>query len=327
MAKVLVTGGAGFIGAHLVQRLKKSHEVTVVDNLKTIGGIPYVPKDVRFMLRDICDPSLYSELSTESFDYVYHLAAQSAGESSYDNPQYDLLTNSYGTYLVSQFAKKTKVKNFIYTSTVAIYGNNASGEAIESMAAAPDSIYGVSKYSGELFVHQAFRGTPTQYSIYRLFNCYGPGENLNYLKKGMVSIFASYIWRGLPIQVKGSLDRYRDFTYIDDCIDILDGALTNENACGKTYNLSSGKKTIIRDLLLLMCNVAGVAVDYPVQVLGGTPGDTHGFHASILQLQRDFNWEPKVDLKRGLSIYFDWIRSVPVCEDISNYHPFQQLGG
>lgn len=325
MKKILITGGGGFLGTHLIEKFltqeKDNVQIVVVDNGKSIGGIFFRHPKVEFLLDDICKPELYDKLSHYAFDAIYHLAAQSAGESSYDNPQYDLLTNSYGTYLMANFAKKQKVRRFIYTSTVAVYGNSASGLTEETAAIKPDSIYGVSKYSGELFVRQILEKSECATSIFRVFNTFGPGENLNYMKKGMVSIYASYIWRNQPILVKGSLDRYRDYTYIDDCIEALYKAYDNENSFGETYNLSSGVKTSVRDLLALMVRTAKKPEDYPIQELPSTPGDSFGFHASIKKLESDLNWEPKISLEEGLIKYFEWIFSIPVCDDLSPYHP------
>lgn len=322
METVLVTGGAGFIGAHLVDRLiNEGNKVVIVDNLKTIGGIPYVNPKADFFKGDICENELYSKLEKYQFDTIYHLAAQSAGESSYDNPQYDLLSNSFGTYQVALFAKKTGVKRFIYTSTVAVYGKSAAGHTEETAEIRPDSIYGVSKFSGELFVRQLLEDTDCKYTMFRVFNAYGPGENLNYLKKGMVSIYASFIWRGESVQVKGSLDRYRDYTYIDDCIDALLMCRDNSNSFSQVYNLSSGVKTIVRDLINEMIDVAGKGKGYPVVELGGTPGDTFGFHASVEKLEKDLGWKPKVGLREGLEKYFAWINKVPVQDSITDFHP------
>ncbi|MDC1174704.1 NAD(P)-dependent oxidoreductase [Bacteriovoracaceae bacterium] len=319
---ILVTGGAGFIGAFLTDRLlKEGHSVVIVDNLNTIGGIPYINPKAKFLNQDICDESLYSELNNYKLDAIYHLAAQSGGEPSYDNPKYDLLTNSLGTYLLAKFAKENNIPRFIYTSTVAIYGSNAEGDTKEDTIAAPDSIYGVSKLSGEYFIKQLLKGSKTSYSMFRVFNSYGPGEDLNYLKKGMVSIYASFIWRNEPIHVKGSLDRYRDFTYIEDTVDVLYLSLENSNTYNQIYNLSSGIKTIIRDLLSTMVQVSNQDKDYPIKEGYGTLGDSFGFHANIDKLRKDLNWEPKVQIKEGLEKYFQWIDSLPLTNDLKGLHP------
>ena len=169
MKHVLVTGGAGFIGAYLVKRLiDLKIEVTIIDNLQNVGGISYVHPKAKFINGDICDGSIYPKLQNLNIDTVYHLAAQSAGEPSYDNPKFDILTNSYGTYLVAKFCKDNKINRLIYTSTVAVYGDNNHGILDENSPIGPDSIYGVSKYSGEMFIEQMLKNSETKYTIFRV---------------------------------------------------------------------------------------------------------------------------------------------------------------
>ena len=195
MRKVLVTGGAGFLGSHLVHKLiQKNYKVMIVDNLTSRGGIPFVnPKSI-FLRGDLIDSQILKKIENFKPEIIYHLAAQSAGEPAYDDPKQDLLNNGYCTYLICNLAKKINAKKLIYTSSVAVYGNNK--KAInEKTPINPDSIYGISKYLGELYIKQILYGTKTNTIIYRIFNTYGPGENLNYVKKGMVSIYCSYLWK------------------------------------------------------------------------------------------------------------------------------------
>lgn len=323
MKKVLVTGGAGFIGAYLVKKLIESGvSVTIVDCLKDVGGISYVHPEARFINADICSQALYLDLRNRGFDTVFHLAAQSAGEPSYDDPSYDIMTNSFGTYQIAKFCKETGVDRLIYTSTVAVYGNTKEGALAENSLIDPDSIYGVSKYSGEMYIKQLLKNSKTKYSIFRVFNTYGPGENLNFRKKGMVSIYISYLWKNEPIKVKGSLDRYRDFTYIDDTVDALLSCISNSRSFGETYNLSSGIKTEVRQLLDKILLAFGKSIDYDVLEQGGTPGDSFGFHSDVEKIQNQLNWSPKVDLDEGLSKYSQWVMKVPVKDKLGDYHPF-----
>lgn len=193
--KVLVTGGAGFIGAHLVKKLlDNNHKVLVFDNLSSIGGILFKNPKSQFIKGDLTRSKDIKKIESWKPEVIYHLAAQSGGESAYLNPKKDYMTNGYGTLNLCKIAKKIKVKHFIYTSSVAVYGSNHK-KINELSAINPDSIYGVSKFAGEMFINQELKNTKIRYTIFRVFNTYGPGENLNYLKKGMVSIYASYVWK------------------------------------------------------------------------------------------------------------------------------------
>ncbi|MBH10746.1 MAG: hypothetical protein CMG74_10435 [Candidatus Marinimicrobia bacterium] len=321
MKKILITGGAGFLGSHLVNKLKNDYKIVIVDTLKGVGGIPYVPTDIIHLNYDITDKKLYQELNNHNFFAIYHLAAQSAGEPAYDNPQYDIMNNSYGTCLMAKYCMEKEIKRFIYTSTVAVYGTSKNKNIFdENSPILPDSIYGVSKYSGELFVKQFLSASKSNFTIFRVFNTYGPGENLNYLKKGMVSIYASYIWRNLPIIVKGSVNRYRNFLYVDDNINALTKSLNHGSAFNQIYNLSGGDKVLVKDLLKIMIKKAGKNSDYPIIEEKNTPGDSFGTHGRIDKIRSDLNWDPKVTLDKGLESYFEWINRIPVSDDISNYH-------
>ena len=200
--KVLVTGGAGFIGSHLVEKLiNHKFEVMSVDSLDTIGGIPYINPKSKFVKGNILDNKVLKMIKKWKPEIIFHLAAQSGGESAYDNPKNDYLTNGYGTYLLALLAKELKVKHFIYSSSVAVYGSNIKKKITEKTKISPDSIYGISKYAGEMFIKQILSKSKIKTSIFRIFNTYGPGEDLNYLKKGMVSIYCSYVWKNKPIIV------------------------------------------------------------------------------------------------------------------------------
>ncbi len=324
MKHVLVTGGAGFIGAYLVKRLIESNiNVTIIDNLKDVGGISYIHPKANFINSDICDISLYPKLRELNIDTVYHLAAQSAGEPSYDEPKYDILTNSYGTYLISKFCRENNIKRLIYTSTVAVYGNFNGGMINEETQINPDSIYGVSKYSGELFIKQMLKETNTKYTIFRVFNTYGPGENLNFQKKGMISIYISYLWKKEPIKIKGSLERYRDFTFIDDNVDALLSCYDKSISYGETYNLSSGNRVTVKNLIKNILTAFNLPSDYGIVELPNTPGDSFGFNSNPDKIKSHLNWESKVNLEEGLKRYYKWVISTPVQKDLNSFHPFK----
>jgi len=324
MTKILVTGGAGFIGAHLTQKLiNLKHNVMVVDSLKTIGGIPYInPKSI-FVRGDIRSKKIIKKIEKWKPKIIFHLAAQSGGESAYDDPKYDYLSNGYGTYLLSTVAKKINVKYFIYASSVAVYGSNPNSKITEKSKINPDSIYGISKYVGEMFIKQILYSTKSRTRIFRIFNTYGPGENLNFLKKGLVSIYSSYIWRNKPIVVKGSLYRFRNLNYIDDCVNILVKSVSNKNLKkNEIFNLSSGKVTTMKQLINEILKVNNKK-KYKIQIEKGTPGDSFGYHASNKYLRKKFANYRFIKLQKGLKKYFQWIDKLPKNKKLYNYHPLK----
>ena len=326
MKKILVTGGAGFIGAHLVQKLiDKKFKVMVVDNLKTIGGIPYVNPKSYFLKGDILDEKILKKIKKWRPHIIYHLAAQSGGESAYDNPKFDYLTNGYGTYLLSKIAKKVNVKQFIYSSSVAVYGSTKKKKISEKSNINPDSIYGISKYVGEMFIKQILYKSNVKTTIFRIFNTYGPGENLNYLKKGMVSIYSSYLWRNKPIIVKGSLKRFRNYQYIDDVVKILTETISNHKLKkNETFNLTTGKATTVAKLIKIIKKINNKPHHKIIVKAKGTQGDSFGFDSSNKYIKKRFSNFKFTSLNEGLSKYFQWINNIPRTKKLNKLHPLNK---
>lgn len=323
MTKILVTGGAGFIGAHLTDTLiKKGHKVLVVDLMRKQGGIPFKNSKCKFIKGNITDKKVIKQIKNWRPKIIYHLAAQSAVETAYDNPKSDILTNTYGTYLLCNLAREIKVQRFIYTSTVAIYGNNPKEGINENSNPNPESLYGISKLTGEMFVRQILYSSKIKTFIFRLFNTYGPGENLKNLKKGMVSIYSSYVWQEKPVLVKGSLNRFRDIVYIKDCVSILYRSLViNSRKKNEIFNLSFGENYTVRLLLKHIFAAANVKKNYPIVISKGTKDDSFGFHTSSKKIRKIFKYKPVYNLKKGLKEYFKWIKKIPKNESLKKYHP------
>lgn len=321
--KILVTGGLGFIGAHLVKKLlDHKHKVLVFDNLSTIGGIIYKNPKSSFIKGDLVNSKDVKKIEKWKPKVIYHLAAQSGGESAYINPMKDYLSNGFGTYNLCKIAKKLKVKHFIYGSSVAVYGSSTKKKINELSKINPDSIYGVSKFAGEMFINQELKKTKIKTTILRIFNTYGPGENLNFLKKGMVSIYCSYIWKKKPIVVKGALNKVRDVTFIDDVVNVLYETLSNKKLKkNEVINLSSGNSFTVKKLLkeiLISCGKK----DYKIITTKSTPGNSKIFHTSNRKLKKKYPNIIFTPIKIGLKKYFNWINKIPKNKNLKNFHPF-----
>ncbi len=320
MSKILITGGAGFIGAHLANSLKKKNKIMVVDNLENKGGIPFVDKSYIFIKGSILDHKVLKKIERWKPNIIYHLAAQSGGEGAYDNPKKDFDTNGFGTFLIAKLAKKINCKYFIYASSVAVYGSSQKIIS-EKSSINPDSIYGISKYVGEMFVNQILKKTNVKVRIFRIFNTYGPGENLENLKKGMVSIYCSYIWKRKPLIVKGSFNRFRNLTYIADCVNILSKSINNDKLKKfEIFNLSSGKKITVRNIIKTILKVNRLH-NWKIINKKSTLGDSFGTNASNKFLIKKFQNYKFIKLEDGLKRYFLWINKLNK-KKIKNSHPY-----
>ena len=307
----IVTGGAGFIGSHLARRLiREGWSVDVVDNLST-GYRENIPEGAAFLNVDVSRNDLAALLPAKRYDAVFHLAAQSSGEISFDDPSYDLRTNCQSTVLMLGWCKANGTSSFLYTSSMSIYGDQAVQPVAETAVPVPKSFYGIGKLASEAYTH-VYSAFGIHSTSLRLFNVYGPGQNLANMRQGMVSIFLAYILRKQDLVVKGSPDRYRDIIYIDDVIDAYLACLDNPATYGQSYNVGTGRRTTVGELIDTELRAFGYAPgEYPVNFTTGTPGDTFGIQADITALQAATGRTPKTDLRTGLGSMVEWAKSLP----------------
>ncbi len=300
MRRAIVTGGAGFIGSHLVDRLvTEGWEVIVLDNMHT-GQIENINPAATFIKVDVGNPDDFSKIPGDGVDVVFHLAAQSSGEASFDNPYVDFRTNAGGTLLMLEWCRQHAVKRFIYTSSMAVYGINSSEPLGEDDPCRPLSFYGAAKLASEGYC-RLYDTLGLETTIIRPFNVYGSRQNLSNMKQGMASIYMAYLLRNEPIVVKGDLDRFRDQTHISDVVEGFMCCVDEPAAYGNTYNIATGRKTTVRSLIRSILLAAGrEPADYTVQGAPGTPGDIFGCYADISKASNDLGWQPVTELNDGL---------------------------
>jgi UDP-glucose 4-epimerase len=305
--RVLVTGGAGFIGSALSRRLlAEGHTVAVVDNLST-GKRANVPPEAEFVEYDLTRADCIDHLPAGKFDAVCHLAAQTSGPASIEMPYYDLQANAASTLLLSRWCLKNSIPRFLYASSMVLYGNKLSSPVEEGAIPEPISYYGVSKLASEHMLRLAsLEGLNV--TSFRMFSVYGPGQNLGNLKQGMVSIFLAYLLRGEEVPVTGSLERFRDFIYIDDVVNAWVSALQLSHTKSAVYNLGTGKQTTIRELLAALISVMGLPKEYPIREMEGSAFDQFGLSANIMRIRSDLNWQPNTSLLDGLREMVAWAR-------------------
>ena len=299
----LVTGAAGFIGAALANRLiNEGGHVVTIDNLST-GFKSSIPKGVEFFKGDVQDETLINKLEEYKFDAIFHVAGQSSGEISFDNPVYDLQTNTQSTLLLLKLAQKTGCSNFIYASTMSVYGDQPDLPVEENQPTFPKSFYGVGKLASEnyLKIYQEFGINCT---ALRLFNVYGPGQNMENLRQGMVSIFVAMALNDSFIHVKGSPNRFRDFVNIDDVVSAFVLSYKKADIIYDVINVCTGIKTTVGGLVNeIIGNVKGT-VDYKFE--GSTAGDQFGITGDNGLAFDRIGWKPTVEFKHGIKEMLNW---------------------
>jgi UDP-glucose 4-epimerase len=300
-----VTGAAGFIGSAIAQRLvSEGHEVWTIDNLST-GFQANIPEGVVFIQGDCQDKDSIRQLNSTKFNAILHIAGQSSGEISFDNPVYDLRTNTESTLRLINYGLENGCDRFIYASSMSVYGKVEDKAISEDHAAKTLSFYGVGKLASEnyLRIYESMELKPTSL---RFFNVYGPGQNMRNLRQGMVSIFLAQLLDNDKVVVKGALNRFRDLIFIDDCVNIVIGIIEDKRSYGGIYNVGTGVRTTVKELLEKMMEISGVQKDIVIEK--GTPGDQKGIYADISLAKSELGFKYKCRLDEGLAKMIIWAK-------------------
>lgn len=286
MAQYLVTGAAGFIGANIAQRLLNlGHKVTTIDNLSS-GYESCIPKQCEFIKGDISDKKSIEQLNNKIFDAILHIAGQSSGEISFEDPVYDINSNAVSTLRLLDYAVKTDCQRFIYASSMSVYGQQGRKEQFsEQDSLQPKSFYAVGKVASEHYLKIYEEQFGIDYTVLRYFNVYGAGQNLANLKQGIVSIYLKQFIDDdfKKVEVKGSTDRFRDLSYVDDVVEVSIESINNQKFFNEIINIGTGKKTNIKTMLSLMNKYLSSNKD--IIISEGTLGDQFGIYANTRKLK------------------------------------------
>jgi nucleoside-diphosphate-sugar epimerase len=308
LGRALVTGGAGFIGAHLVKRLLDlGTDVVILDDfsagrLANTGDFAPGPK-LRVVRGDIRDHATVKNALVD-VDIVFHLAALVSVSAGENDPQLMLDVNSTGTRKVLAESLGSGVQRFVFASSAAVYGN-LRAPLKESVTPSPISVYGKSKLEGERHCLRYFRekGLPT--TILRFFNVYGEGQRTG-KESGVLSQFARCLTTGKKPVIYGDGNQTRDFVNVDDVIDACMAVSNHRISIGKTYNVGTGKATTVRKLLSLEARMLGGRIPLEVDHRPPRKGEIEQSVAAVARLQNDLGFSAKVTLRAGLRRYLDW---------------------
>lgn len=295
---ILVTGGAGFIASHIVDRLAPENNVFVLDNLFTgqMSNLERVKDRITFVEGDIRDRETVNEVVSR-VDYIFHLAAHVGNIRSLKDPYFDMEVNVVGMINLLEACRKSEVKRLVYSSSGAIFGEAKYLPIDEDHPLNPESPYAVSKLAAEkyAFAYHKVYGIPTV--TVRYFNAYGPRQDSSEYANA-VSIFLSLTKEGKPVTIFGNGEQTRDFIFIDDIIRANILAATRPAAAGEIFNISSGEVHDIKQLIDLIAKVSGKEVLF--SHANFRAGEVRHSKANIDKARKLLGFGPQTDLEEGL---------------------------
>jgi len=312
-SKILVAGGAGFIGSHLVDRLLEDDaEVIVLDNLYT-GQLENIEqhkqnKHFQFVKGDIRHLKLVKG-TVRNVDAVFNEAAVVGIPKSVENPLLANDVNVKGTLNLLKASLDSGVKRFVQASSASVYGDTKSLPLYENMAPNPVSPYAVSELAAENYAKVFHKVYGLETVCLRYFNVYGPRQTHS-AYSGAIAIFVNQLLRNQTPTILGDGEQTRDFVYVEDIVSANMLALTEKNAAGEVFNIATGEVTTINKLVQTLQKIMGTTNLKPVHK-EPRPGDLRHSYASIEKARRILGYEPMFPLEKGLRKLEEWLRAKP----------------
>ena len=277
--RILITGGAGFIGSHIAEYYQGKAEIRILDNLRSGNMRNIRDLDVDFIRGDVRDRVKLAR-AMQGVDYVFHLAAMIGVPESMEQPLDCIDINVNGTLMVLEEAAKAGVKKLIYASSAAVYGNNSNIIRREDMNADPDSIYAVTKLDGEHYCKIFSESGKLKTVSLRYFNVFGPHQDPESAYAAAPALFCKRAIHGQKIRIFGDGEQSRDFVYVDDVVKV--NAFFMENDLEGVYNVATGKTVTINELVKRILFMTDSQSE--VEHLPERPGDIRHLQASTDKL-------------------------------------------
>lgn len=310
ISRALVTGGAGFIGSHLVEELVANGcRVTVLDNLSTghHHNIEHLGDRIEFVQGDIRDAELLDRV-VAGCEVVFHQAAVVSVTQSVQDPSHSCEVNGLGTVRVLDACRKNGVRRVVMASSSAVYGDDPSLPKTEEMAPRPMSPYAVQKYTGELYASVAAELYGLETVCLRYFNVFGPRQDPSSPYSGVISIFMTKAASGQAPTIYGDGGQSRDFVYVKDVVRANLLAATEAAASGRIFNVGTGRFIRIRDLWALIGELSDVTIDPVFEP--PRAGDIRESVSDIGEIGKRLGFIPRVELRQGLIDTLAWYKDM-----------------
>ena len=304
--KILVTGGGGFIGSHLVDLLlKRDHTINVLDNFSTgkYSNLPHVHPNLQIIEGDI--RNIDTALQTAAgCDAIVHLAAVASVQASVDDPIGTHGVNLVGTVNLLEAAKQHSIKRFIFASSAAVYGNTEVMPVSEVTQLSPLTPYAVDKLASEYYIDFYRRQYDLTPAVFRFFNIFGSRQDPSSPYSGVISIFMQRAINDQSMTVFGDGKQSRDFVYVADLVELLADAVENQNLYHLPMNVGNGLQTDLNQLLDLIRGFTGKKLD--VSYVESREGDIKHSLADNRAVCEKMNYQNRYSIARGLEMTYDW---------------------
>src|SRR6266550_3442611 len=313
-SQCLVTGGAGFIGSHLTERLVElGHRVRVVDNLSTgeEANLASVAHAIEFLRGDLCDPAVCRR-AVAGVDVVFHVAALPSVPRSIKDPWGSHDANVNATMRLLEACVEAKVRRVVYSSSSSVYGDTPVLPKTESVEPLPRSPYATSKLAGEQYVLAFARAGMIEGVALRYFNVFGPRQSPHSAYAAVIPAFLLAVLEQGEAKLFGDGTQTRDFTYVDNVVDanVLAATVPEERVNGAVVNVGAGARTSLLDLIELVGKITGRELAY--QRLPAREGDVRDSLAGLRRAERLLGYQPLISLAEGLRRTWTWFARRPV---------------
>ena len=304
----LVTGGAGFIGSHMVDMLvSEGCKVTVLDNLSSGNylNLKHIEGQISFYEDDIRNQEALNA-AAKGCEVIFHLAAVVSVPQSIENPIDSASINDMGTLFIFEAARQKKVRRVVFASSCAVYGDDLRVPKREDMAPKPQSPYAVQKLTSEYYASVFHELYGLETAALRYFNVYGPRQDPSSPYSGVISIFMTKALQQAPAVIYGDGNQSRDFIYVQDVVRANLLAATAKEACGQPINIGSGRSVNINQLWEAICALSGQ--NLKPKYAPKRPGDIIESIAAIDSAISRLGFKPKTSFEKGLKSTFEWYR-------------------
>ena len=309
MSVMLVTGGAGFIGSHIAERLVGlGHDVRILDNFSTgrRENLASFEDGVEVLEGDLRDVSSV-ERAVKGVEIVFHEAALASVPRSVSDPASSNEVNATGTLNLLVATRDAGVRRFVYASSSSVYGDSPELPKRESMTPSPESPYAVSKLAGENYCRVFFSLYGLECVALRYFNVFGPRQDPGSQYSAVVPLFVTALFEGRQPVIYGDGEQSRDFTYVANVVDANLLAVSADSAAGEVFNIACGRTSTVNELLSRLQEITGTSLT--AHHVDPRPGDVKHSYADIAKAERLLGLAPEVSLEDGLTLTVDSFRS------------------